>query len=161
MPDILPLVLELSIIACALVAGVFLTFSDFVMKSLGAAKPAAGIEVMQMINRKVWATVFMVLLVGWCAFSPLMAGFAYFNIEGPAGLWIMAGGLAYTGGVFAVSFIYNIPMNKRLDVMDCNSAKAADYWQTVYLPRWTFWNWVRAITSAVSAVCYLVALLLI
>ena len=39
-----------AVIACALVVGVFLTFSDFVMRSLNWSSPEAGIEVMQSIN---------------------------------------------------------------------------------------------------------------
>ena len=43
----------------ALLAGVFLSFSDFVMRSLAATQPAGGIEAMQQINRKVFRTLFI------------------------------------------------------------------------------------------------------
>ena len=46
-------------VATGLVAGVFLTFSDFVMRSLRAAEPAAGMDAMQWINRVVYRSVFM------------------------------------------------------------------------------------------------------
>lgn len=55
---------EVSLISCALVAGVFPTFSDFVMRSLNRARTSATVEVMQGINREVFKTVFMVLLIG-------------------------------------------------------------------------------------------------
>ncbi len=161
MSEILAVTLEASIIVCALLAGVFLTFSDFVMKSLRAAKPAAGIEVMQIINRKVWATVFMVLLLGFACVSALLVGYAYLNLAGMAGLWIIAGGMIYLIGVIVVSLVFNVPMNNRLDVMDCNSAHAASYWQSDYVPRWTYWNWIRALSGAAAAICYLTALLLL
>lgn len=41
-------------VAYGLVAGVFLTFSDFVMRSLGAVTPASGIAAIQSINRRVY-----------------------------------------------------------------------------------------------------------
>ena len=63
------IVCEISVIACVLVSGVFLTFSDFVMKSLAAANPVGGIESMQIINRKVFKSVFMVLLLGMSGLS--------------------------------------------------------------------------------------------
>ena len=44
------IVLEISLVACAVVSGVFLTFSDFVMRSLNGAKNAAGVEVMQALR---------------------------------------------------------------------------------------------------------------
>lgn len=42
----------------ALVAGVFLAFSDFVMRGLIKATPTSGIESMQAINRPVLRSVF-------------------------------------------------------------------------------------------------------
>jgi hypothetical protein len=50
--------------AMALVAGVFMAFSDFVMRSLRVAAPGAGIEAMQQINREVYGSVFLVGLLG-------------------------------------------------------------------------------------------------
>jgi uncharacterized membrane protein len=147
---------QVSVIACALVAGVFLTFSDFVMKSLAATKPAGGIEAMQVINHKVFKTVFMVLLLGMSALSPLLIAYGYFYVPGAASAWVIAGGAIYLAGVFLVTIICNVPMNQRLDRMDHTSHDAASYWRR-YVPAWSFWNHVRTAASAGSAVCYLVA----
>lgn len=151
------LLCQFSIIACAVVAGVFLTFSDFVMRSLNGAETAAGIEVMQVINREVFRTVFMVLLLGMSALSPVMFWLAYSHLDGPAGFLVMAGALSYFVGTFAVTMVFNVPMNVQLDTMDHGSAEAAAYWAGTYFPDWTFWNYVRAIAAAVSASCYLAA----
>ncbi len=152
------IVCQFSIIACAVVGGVFLTFSDFVMRSLDRADMAAGIEVMQVINREVFRTVFMVVLLGMTALSVLLVGYAYLYLDGPASTLIMAGGAIYLVGVFAVTAAFNVPMNKALDAMDHSAVEAASYWKTVYFPDWTMWNWVRAVASMASAVCYLGAL---
>ena len=151
------IVLEISLIASALVSGVFLTFSDFVMKSLAAANPAGGIESMQIINRKVFKTVFMALLLGMSALSPLLIGAAFLWLNGPAATWVIAGGTIYFIGVFIVSLAFNVPMNKVLDKMHHQSAPAATYWFETYVPRWSFWNYVRAITAALAAICFLAA----
>ena len=151
------IVCEFSVIACGVVSGVFLTFSDFVMRSLDRAKSAAGVEVMQAINREVIRSVFMVLLLGMSALSPFLIGYAYFRVAGPASVLIMAGGAIYLAGVFAVTLVFNVPMNKRLDAKDYSGAEAATYWMNTYMPRWTSWNYVRAIASAGSAICYLIA----
>jgi len=148
---------EISIIACAVVAGVFLTFSDFVMRSLDRANTAAGIEVMQVINREVFKSVFMVLLLGMSALSPLLIGYAYFNLTGPASALIVTGGAIYLAGVFAVTLVFNVPMNNRLDATDYSSSEAESYWKTTYFPDWTFWNYVRTIASMASATCFLLA----
>ena len=86
---------EASVIVCGVVSGVFLTFSDFVMRSLGAARTAAGVEVMQFINREVYRSVFMFLLLGMSAFSLFLVVYAYFRLAGPATSWVMAGGTIY------------------------------------------------------------------
>ncbi|NNG03839.1 MAG: DUF1772 domain-containing protein [Inquilinus sp.] len=148
---------QFSVIAYGLVSGVFLTFSDFVMRSLAGAKTAAGIEAMQVINREVYRSVFIVLLLGMSALSPLLIGYAYLRLSGPESALIMVGGVLYLAGVFAVSLVFNVPMNKRLDTEDHTSAEAAVYWNDTYLPRWTRWNSVRAVASAGSAACLLVA----
>jgi len=145
-----------SVIASGLVAGVFLTFSDFVMKSLAAAEPAAGIEAMQIINRKVFRTVFMVLLLGMSALSLVLAGYAYVSASGPGANWAIAGGGLYFVGVFIVTLVGNVPMNTRLEGMDYKSVEVASYWRT-YVPVWSRWNSVRTVASAAAAVCFLIA----
>ncbi len=151
------ILIEIAVIASALVSGVFLTFSDFVMRSLDCAKRSAGVEVMQVINREVFRTIFMVLLLGMSGLSLFLIGYAYFNITGPALPLIITGGAFYFIGVFVVSLVFNVPMNKHLDSLDYAGPEAAAYWTGTYMPRWTFWNTVRAITSGAAAICFLAA----
>ncbi len=148
-----------AIIACGLVAGVFLAFSDFVMKALKAAAPAGGIASMQLINRKVYGSFFLVLLLGMAPVSAFLAGYAYLQMPGPAQIWVIAGGAIYVIGVFIVTMICNVPMNQRLDRMDYKTFEAEAYWET-YAANWTRWNHVRTIASAGSSVCFLVGCLL-
>lgn len=147
---------EFSVIAFALVAGVFLTFSDFVMRSLAATQAAGGIEAMQHINRKVFRTLFMVLLIGMAIVSPVMAVAAFWQVSGPASAWIIAAAVTYVIGTFGVTVVFNVPMNERLDRMAHDSAIAAAYWNR-YVPAWSFWNTVRTLASAAAAVFMLMA----
>ncbi|WP_421857719.1 DUF1772 domain-containing protein [Oricola sp.] len=143
-------------LASGLVAGVFLTFSDFVMRSLSSAHPTAGIEAMQLINRKVYRSVFMVLLMGMVPVSAGMAVFTPGSVPELTAAWAIAGALVYLSGVFAVTAVCNVPMNKRLDAMDHAGAEARAYWR-VYARRWTQWNHVRTVASLVAAGCFLAA----
>ena len=113
MADWFLVVSQVSVISCGLVAGVFLTFSDLVMKSLAAPRPAGGIECMQVINRKVFKTVFMVLLLGMSALAPLLVG-----------------GAIYLVGVLLVTLIFNVPMNQRLDALDFSGSEVASWHPT-------------------------------
>ena len=148
---------QFSIIANAVVAGVFLTFSDFVMRSLNGAQTPAGIEVMQVINREVFRTVFMVLLLGMSVLSPILFWFAYTGDLGVVSYLITGGAAAYFIGTFGVTVVFNVPMNTQLELLDHTSDEAASYWSRRYFPDWTFWNYVRAVAAAVSACCYLAA----
>ena len=149
------IVCGIAVVACGLVSGVFLAFSDFVMKSLAAARPAGGIESMQLINRRVYGSVFLVLLLGMAALSLFLTGYAYFRVAGSASAYIIAGGAIYLVGVFLVTIIFNVPMNQRLDAMDYSAADSVSYWAT-YASSWTFWNHIRTIASAGSTIHYLV-----
>lgn len=143
-------------IATALIAGVFLTFSDFIMRSLGSAQAEAGVEAMQQINRKVYRSIFMLLLIGMVPVSAAAVAYAGWLAPDEVAAWLAAGGLLYVGGVFAVTAIFNVPMNKRLDAMDPAGAEAAQYWPA-YTGAWTGWNHVRSAASLAAAACYLVA----
>lgn len=147
-----------SVIAYALVSGVFLAFSGVVMPSLAASSPAGAIQSMQIINRKVFPTLFMVLLIGMAIVSPILVGWVLWQGAGPAGPWILAAGASYIAGVFIVSLVFNVPMNERLHRMDPLGAIADAYWRR-YVPGWTFWNTIRWVASAISAVCMLMAVL--
>lgn len=143
-------------LSSALVAGVFQSFSDFVMRSLTAARTVSGIDAMQMINRKVYRSVFLVLLLGLAPALPLMSWFLADDLSLPALIWTIAGSAVYGVFVFLVTLAGNVPMNERLDRMTTDSAEAAAYW-TVYRRVWTRWNHVRTIGSAIAAACLTIA----
>ena len=149
-----------AVLTCGLVSGVFLAFSDFVMKSLAATTPASGIESMQVINRKVYGSIFLVLVLGSAALCLLLSGYAFLRISDSVAAWIIAGGVIYLVGVFLVTIVFNVPMNERLDVMDAYSPETVSYWAT-YLTSWTYWNHIRTISSIGSTICLLVSCILL
>ncbi|MCP4320220.1 MAG: DUF1772 domain-containing protein [Hyphomicrobiales bacterium] len=108
-------VLQFSSIACTIVGGVFLAFSDFIMRSLDKAGPGAGIDAMQVINREVIRSVFVTLLLVLAAASPFMIGYAFIGLAGLPQILTALGGAIYLVGVFGVTVVFNIPMNNRLD----------------------------------------------
>lgn len=158
--QIIPWVLASASLAAGLVAGVFLTFSDFVMRSLGASAPAAGMEAMQQINRKVFRSVFMVLLMGMVPISLAIAAYAAVSAGGAANAWLIAGAAFYILGVFGVTAAGNVPMNKKLDVLEPAGDAPLGYWAR-YERNWTLLNHVRTVASAGSAVFFLVGAMLL
>lgn len=149
----------LSGLLMALVAGVFLAFSDFVMRSLSDASPRAGIEAMQIINRKVYSSVFLVWLLGLAPVSAILSAYAWAYISGPAQIWFIMGGALYFVGTFLVTIMGNVPMNTRLDRMAADGPATQVYW-TSYATFWTLWNHVRTVASALAAAFFLIGCIL-
>ncbi len=154
--DLFQISLAAATLASGLVAGVFLTFSDFVMRALGRAGPVAGIAAMQMINREVYRSLFMVLLIGMAAVSVGLALVGVVFIGGAAAGWLIAAAGAYLAGVMAVTARANVPMNQRLDGEDPASAAARAVWKD-YLRDWTRWNHLRTVASGGAMLCFFAA----
>lgn len=153
------ILLQAAVIAYALVAGVFLAFSDFIMRSLARTGGSGGVEAMQVINREVFRWVFMALLLGMAGVSILVAVLAWVAISGPGGTLILAAALVYLVGCFGVTVVFNVPMNTALAGMETSRDSTRDYWLQTYVPRWTFWNSVRTGAATLAAALMLAGLL--
>ncbi len=153
------LLMQLSILAYALVAGVFLAFSDFIMRSLAITGGTGGVEAMQVINREVFRWIFMTLFLGMAAVSVIIATYAWTALSGPVSIVILSAAVIYLVGCFGVTVVFNVPMNEVLAGMELSSSSTKDYWLQTYVPRWTFWNSVRTGASAVSSALLLLGLL--
>ena len=151
--------MQFTILAYALVGGVFLAFSDFIMRSLALTGGNGGVEAMQVINREVFRWVFMALFLGMAAVSLLIAIYSGIFIGGGPGTLMMVASLVYFIGCFGVTVFFNVPMNEALAGMDFSQDATRDYWTDIYLPRWTFWNTIRTLACGISAALLLFGLL--
>lgn len=145
------LVVQLSALACAILGGVFLAFSDFLMRSLSLATQPAGVEVMQVINREVFRFVFIPLFLAMVPVSIFLAGYGWLRLSGPTGGLIIASALVYLLGAFGVTILCNVPLNNQLAAFADGSTGAQDFWVTTYLRDWTSWNTVRTMACIASA----------
>ena len=153
-----PIFCSAMIVAIGILAGIFFAFSDFVMKSLAEINPVSGIDAMQAMNRRVYGSLFLILLMGFAMLSAGVAIFAYLKLSPPLSSWIIIGAAIYLIGVMLVTIIFNVPMNQKLDGMSSADAETAVYW-SAYLKNWTLWNHVRTIACIGSMACYLGALI--
>ncbi len=140
----------------ALISGVFLSFSDFVMRGLVQASGTAGAAAMVGLNRTVYRSIFMVLFMGLLLGSAALSVLALWKMDDTASYLVVAGALSYIFGVAAVTGIGNIPLNKHLDAMSERSGDMAIYW-TSYAQRWTWLNHIRTASSAFAAFSWLTA----
>ncbi|WP_120502861.1 DUF1772 domain-containing protein [Sulfitobacter mediterraneus] len=151
--------IQFTILAYALVGGVFLAFSDFVMRSLALTGGVSGVQTMQSINREVFRWIFMVFFIGLAPISLFIAGYGGWVLGGQRGTLMLLAGIIYFVGCFGVTVFFNVPMNEALAGMDAQIDATRAYWEEIYLPRWTFWNSVRTVACAISAALLLFALL--
>ncbi len=150
--------IQLSILAYALVGGVFLAFSDFIMRALANTSGVGGIDAMQSINRAVFRWAFMALFLGMAPVSLILTGYSVLNFGSTEMSFPMLAGAIYLIGCFGVTIVFNVPMNETLAKMDLTADATLQYWSNTYLPRWTFWNTVRTIACITASGLLLVGL---
>lgn len=146
-----------SAIGCGLLAGVYFAFSVFVMTSLSRIAPAAGIAAMNAINVEIVRSPFMSVFMGTTLAAAILAGLAIFRWSDPGSIAMLTGGLLYVVGMFAVTAIFNVPLNDALATIDPSSPEGESVW-VHYVQDWTIWNHVRTIASAAACTLFIVAI---
>lgn len=141
-------VLMLSALTAAMLGGIFFSFSTFVMRGLADATPQSGMMAMQEINKRVYGSEFLAILM---LFGIASAGLLAWGLL-IADFWTVAAALFYLLGLIAMTMFVHVPMNKRLD----RGMAALGYWPE-YHSRWTRLNHIRSFSCFASAGAYLVA----
>jgi uncharacterized membrane protein len=113
----------LSALGCALVAGIFLAFSSFVMGALARISPPSGIAAMQAINVVVLNPLFLGLFMGTALACAVLFVYAVMHWQIPAALYLAAGSLCYVLGTFGVTMAFNVPRNNALAQIEPSSAE--------------------------------------
>jgi uncharacterized membrane protein len=145
-------ILWAAIIGIALMAGVYFTFSVFIMKSLEALPHEVAIASMNSINKVILKSGFMPLFFG----SSFLSAILIFLVDaGPSGYWVITGSAVYLLGMLVCTITFNVPLNNQL--RDAPSNQQLKMWQH-YLIHWTRWNHLRAISSLLAFVFYVIAL---
>jgi uncharacterized membrane protein len=147
----------LGVLGTGLVAGVFCGFSTFVMRGLAALPPAQGVAAMNAINVTAVMPAFMLVFVGSAVLCAVLAVVTFVLWPDDGRVELLVGSALYLFGAFGVTMVANVPRNDALLKLDPGTPEAAAYWPS-YIREWTFWNHVRMVASAGSAVAYVLAL---
>lgn len=147
----------LGVLGTGLVAGVFCGFSTFVMRGLAALPPAQGVAAMNAINVSAVMPAFMLVFVGSAVLCAVLAVVTFVLWPDQGTVELLVGSGLYLFGCFGVTMVANVPRNDALLKLDPGTAEAAAYWPS-YVREWTFWNHVRMVASAGSAMAYVLAL---
>jgi uncharacterized membrane protein len=146
----------ISVIGCALIAGVFFAFSTFVMNALSRLQPAQGIAAMQSINITAINPLFMTALFGTAATCLLLSVSTLSKLSQSDAVYLLGGSLLYLIGTVGVTIACNVPLNNALAIADPSSTQSENLWAK-YLTDWTFWNHVRTVAALIAAVLFMLA----
>lgn len=150
--------LWLSIVGSGLIAGVYFTFSAFVMCSLAELPGGDGARAMNRINVVIVRSPFILLFFGTTIAAAVLGFLGAWGWGEPWAIRTFAGGALYVLGMFGVTALRNVPLNDALAAADPDTEEGAATWRR-YLGEWTRWNHLRTVACTVTCVVHVAALL--
>jgi len=122
------------LLASALSAGFFYTYSISVMPGLAAADPSSAIRAMQGINAVIRTPVFAFAFFGALLFPLAVSLAAWISRARQVAVLAFLSVVLYGLGVFAVTFLVNVPLNEALASANPTSDTAARIWPATMAP---------------------------
>ena len=155
------IVLALTAVTTALMAGLFFAFSCSVNLGLARLSNAKYLSAMQSINRAIQNPIFFVAFFG----APILLPFSVLtHYEQPlsARFWsLLAARIIYLIGTFGVTVFGNVPLNNALDRFNLQTASE----QEIVLQRanfergWNNLNTIRTISATLALILVIIACL--
>jgi len=144
-------------IGSGMIAGLFYTFSTFIMQALARLPTAAGAAAMQSINATILNPLFFSLFFGTAVACLIVLIAALLARDSPGAPCMIMGAALYLLGAILVTMVFNVPLNNALAASNPASSEGDAVWRS-YLVRWTRWNHLRTIASLAAAVVLTIAL---
>ncbi len=156
MNDISLQFLILATLGSGLMAGLFCSFSNFIMKALSCLSAPQGIAAMQSINLVIVRPAFLIVFFGTGIASVAAVVMGWQDLGIAARTWGIIGGGVYVLGSIGVTVAINVPLNNKLAAVKPDSEEGARMWK-FYLARWTWWNHTRSLATMASTIFLIVA----
>jgi uncharacterized membrane protein len=158
MSGIVPLLLFVAALLAGCAFGFFYAWSFTVIRGLSLTDGASAIAAMQSVNASIMTGWFALIFFG----TPIATGVAAIAAwvgdgRGAAG-WLAAATVIYLVGCFAVTVVFNVPMNDALAAIDAGAAADAGADWARYAGPWNAWNHVRTAACGAGFLCTLLAL---
>lgn len=153
------IILTITAVLTALVAGLFYAWSVSITQGLLRVSDAEYVSVMQSTNRAIQNPVFFAAFFGAQILLPVCV-FLFYGQS--ARFWLLLGAFfVYTIGVMGVTIFGNVPLNNRLDQFEMKTASAREISdarknnETV----WNNLNAVRTVSSTLAITLVIIACL--
>ena len=154
-------ILIITALTTALMAGLFYAYSCSVNLGLGRLPDAGYIAAMQSINRAIQNPVFFICFLGTLVLLPLSTYLSYGQPLSRRFLFLAGATLMYLVGVFGVTIFGNIPLNQGLDVFNPDSASIAEIasQRAKFEGPWNKLNTIRTVASTLAILFVIIACL--
>jgi uncharacterized membrane protein len=160
MADALHLILVVTTVAIALIAGLFYSWSCGIVQGLGKLMDKDYLQAMQYINREIQRPLFLVLFVGTVMLLPVSAWLSYRAGQQSTFDWILMAMVFYIAGVFGVTIAGNVPLNNMLDRFNLSDSSLESIANTraAFEKKWNFLNRARAFFAVAGLACTVIAI---
>ena len=160
---ILEIVLVLSAVLCALVAGFLFAFACVVMPGIRELNDRDFLSAFQVMDRVIQRNqpCFMMVWVGSVAAVASATLLSFWHLVGIDHLLLMSAGAIYLIGVQLPTATVNIPLNNRVQKLDVNSLSESDVSEerTRFESQWNKWNRIRTICAALTLILLITLIL--
>jgi len=138
-------------LSSGVMAGVYLAFSGFIMRSFNQLSASQSVAAMNAINVTIVRSVFMIIFFGSTIISVclIVISMLYWDEAGAA--LVLIAGVVYFMGMFVCTVLFNVPLNNFLATLTDDSHNLQQAW-TQYYKVWTSWNHLRVISSLVTCI---------
>lgn len=155
------LIMLISLLLLALMAGLFFSWTVSVIPGLAKLEDKSYLEAMQSLNRAILNPAFFVVFLGSIVALPLVTFFEYKSGTNKRFYLLMIASLIYLIGSVGVTFLGNVPINNQLEVLDISTMKSEQLksFRSGFESKWNTLNLIRTISSATAFGLFLFAIL--
>lgn len=157
---LLEIILGLTTLLSALLAGFFFSYAISVNPGLQKLDDTSYLSAMQYINRAVLNPLFLTCFFGTCLLL-IVSTMVCFLYASPLFLPVSCAGIIHTVGVFGITAFQNVPLNNRLDRFDLlkSNDSSRSQMRISFEKPWVFWNTVRTLCSIAVLLCLVFSLI--
>lgn len=153
------ILLAITTITTALMAGLFYAYSCSVNPGLGRLPDVMYLSAMQSINRAILNPVFFAGFMGALILLPICTWLHYGTPLSVRFWCLLAATAVYIIGVFGATVVGNIPLNQALDAfkIDPYAIEAMARQRATFEAKWNSWNTIRTVAAIATVILTIIA----
>lgn len=155
------IILALTTLTTALIAGLLYAYSCSVNAGLGQLSDANYILAMQSINRAIQNPLFLMSFMGTLILLPISTYLHYGQPQLNRFYFLLFATIIYAIGVIGVTAFGNVPLNNILDKFNVasNNADLIAFERAKFENSWNQWHLIRTIAAVITLILVILACL--